>query len=152
MKEPLVSKFLKVTLYIIFVVGILSLVTLPFMLDSYIKILYDTYSVLSGYRTFILGFLTIVGLLGLWIVAELIGMLRTISSDPFIGKNAKALRRMGAVAAVVAMLFFAKCFYYVTILTLICGMVMLLCSAFAFTLADLFRQAVTYKEENDLTI
>jgi len=59
---------------------------------------------------------------------------------------------MGIAGLIAALLFFAKCFYYITPLTLACGFLLLICSMGAFTLSDLFRRAVAYKEENELTI
>ena len=152
MKQSLASRALKIMLYVVFVVGVVGTGTLPWMLDRYMGYFYDAYSLQPGYRTFILGFMMVVAALGLWVIVELIRMMRSLSSDPFIMRNASALRRIGAVALAIALLFFLKCCYYVTFLTLAGGFLLLLCSLVAFTLGNLFRQAVVYKQENDLTI
>ena len=152
MKETFVSKLLRATLYILFAAGTLVIATLPIKLDYYMIVFYDAYSIQPDYRSFILGFLIVVGVLGLCIIAELVFMLRTVPTDPFVLRNVKALRRMGIIALVTAAVFFAKCCLYITILTLIGGFLLLICGMFAFTLASLFRQAVAFKEENNLTI
>lgn len=152
MNTPISSKILKALLYIIFIAGTMAVLTLPWMLEQYTGAFYDAYYLEPGYKIFITAFMMIVGSLGLWIVGELIVMLRTISSGPFIERNYKALKRMGVASMLTAFLFFAKCLQYVTILTLVCGVLLLVCGLVAFTLCDLFRQAVRYKEENDLTI
>lgn len=152
MKESLASKILKSILYIIFAAGVLATVTIPFMIDTYMRVLYDSYSVREGYRIFIIIFLMIVGTLGLFIIFQLIVMLRTISRDPFIKENVRYLNRIGTVAFITAALFFLKCLLYITILTLGFGICLVICGLFAFTLASLFNSAVKYKEENDLTI
>lgn len=152
MREEFVAKALRVILYVLLAGGVLVTVTLPWMIDYYMIVFYDAYSILPDYRSFIVIFLMLAGVLGLWIIFDLILMLRTIKTGPFVPRNAKALRRIGVVSTIAAMLFFAKCFVYVTILTLLGGMLLLICGMAAFTLASLFRQAIAYKEENDLTI
>lgn len=152
MKEPLVSRALKISLYIIFVLGVLGTLTLPLMLEFYTGLFYDAYYLEPGYRTFILIFLFIAAIMGLWIVLEMIWMLRSIPQDPFVVRNVRSLNRIGVILLVLAVLFFAKCMVYVTFLTMGCGLLFIICGLFAFTLANLFRQAVAFKEENDLTI
>ena len=152
MKEPSVSKILRVTLYFVFVAGIIGTITLPFMLETYTLVLYDAYYLQPGYRLFILTFLMVVAVLGLWVVWELIRIMQTVTHDPFVSKNVGSLRRIGFLVMTVSALFFLKCLYYVTFLTIACGFLFIVCGLFAFTLCSLFRQAVAFKEENDLTI
>jgi len=142
----------KIFLYIIFVLGVLGTLTLPFMLEFYTGYFYDAYYLEPGYRTFILTFMIVVAIPGLWIVLEMIWMLRSIPQDPFVMRNVRALNRIGVILLALAVLFFAKCFIYVTFLTMGCGFLFIVCGLFAFTLANLFRQAVAFKDENDLTI
>ena len=152
MNEPLVSRILRYALYAVFALGVLTTVTLPFLLDTYFGILYDAYSVEPGYRTFITVFLMAVGSAGLWVVLELIQMLRSIPLGPFVPRNVKALNRLGVIFLILAAVFCGKCFLYVTFLTMVGGALFLLGGLFAFTLASLFGQAVAFREENDLTI
>ena len=151
-KESAASKILRVILYITFVAGIVMTATMPFMIDTYMRILYDAYILHEGYRTFITVFLMLVGTLGLFIVLELIIMLRTMLKNPFVKRNVKSLNIIGITAFITAGLFFVKCFLYVTFLTLAFGICLVILGLFAFTLANLFKKAVEYKEENDLTI
>lgn len=152
MRETVASRVLKIMLYAVFVAGVGGTLTLPWMLDRYMVFFYDAYSLEPGYRTFILVFLMVVAALGLWVIAELILMMRSISRDPFVPRNVFAFRRIGGAALAIALLFFLKCCYYVTFLTLAGGLLLVLCSLVAFTLGGLFRQAVVFKQENDLTI
>ena len=89
LKESAASKMLRIILYVIFAAGILITVTMPFMIDAYMRILYDAYIIHEGYKTFITIFLMIVGALGLFIIFELIVMLRTILKDPFVKRNVR---------------------------------------------------------------
>jgi len=152
MKEPLVSRILLYTLYVGFALAVVVTLTLPLMLDQYFNILYDVYSLRQGYRTFILVFLMAVGFAGCWVILELILMLRSIPRNPFVPRNVRALNRVGVIFLVLAAAFWGKCLWYVTILTMLCGAIFMLGGMFAFTLSSLFRQAVAYREENDLTI
>ncbi len=152
MKEPLVARALRIVLYVVFFVGLFTVVTLPFLLEQYAMLLYDAYYVQEPYRIFLLTFLMTVGALGLFVVGDLILVLHTIPKDPFIRRNVRALRRIGAMVLVISLLFFLKCLSYVTFLTLVCGIAFLICSLVVFTVALLFARAVGYKEENELTI
>jgi len=159
MKEPLVSRILKYALYTVFVVGILITITLPYMLDTYSYIFNDTLSkpygalsVPSGYRGFILVFLRVVAVPGLWIVLEMIGMLRSIPKDPFVKRNVQALNRIGIIFLLLSTAFFFKCLWYITFLTLVCALFFIGSGLFAFTLATLIRQSIVFREENELTI
>jgi len=89
---------------------------------------------------------------GLWIVWEMILMLRSIPKDPFVMRNVSALNRIGIIMLGISALFFAKLLFYITFLTMVSGILLLIFGVFAFTLSSLFKQAVIYKEENDLTI
>ena len=151
-KESTASKTLRIILYIIFVLGTAVTLTMPFMIKTYMRILYDAYEVREGYKIFITIFLMVIGILGIFIIYELIIMLRTMTKDPFIKRNVKSLNIIGATAFITAILFFIKCFFYVTIMTLLGGICLIILGLFAFTLANLFKKAVEYKEENDLTI
>ena len=152
MREPLVSRILKYALYAAFALGVAGMVTLPFMLDTYHRIFTDAYFSDPGYRTFILIFLMTVSVPALWIVLETILMLRSIPKGPFVTRNVRALSRIGVISLVLAAIFFCKCFVYLTFLTFVCGFLLIGFGLFAFTLAALIRQAVIFREENDLTI
>jgi len=79
-------------------------------------------------------------------------MMRSIPLGPFIMRNVRALKRIGLIMFIISAMFIAKLFLYFTFLTMACGILFLILAFFALTLANLFRQAVLYKEENDLTI
>jgi len=152
LKESAASKILRAILYVIFAEGIVLTVTMPFMIDRYLRVLYDAYAVDTGYKTFITVFLMVVGILGIFIIWQLIVIMRTLTKNPFVRRNVKSLNIIGITAFITAALFFVKCFVYVTIMTLLGGVCLIILGLFAFTLANLFDKAVEYKEENDLTI
>ena len=151
MKESLHSCILRYALYAAFVIGVIMTATLPLMLDTYARII-GSGALAQGYRAFILPFLMIVAVPCLWIVLEMIGMMRTIPEDPFIMRNVRALNRIGFIFFLLAAAFFVKCLFFLSFLTLVCTFFFIGSGLFSFTLAALFRQSVVYREENDLTI
>ena len=152
MKSPRASRLLRLALYIIFALGVLGTATLPFMLEAYALYFFDAYYPEPGYRGFIIPFLMIAAAQGLWVVMEMILMLRSVPRDPFIKRNVRALSRIGLVLMLLAATFGAKCLFYPTFLTMASAVLFAVCGLFAFTLAELFGRAVAFKEENDLTI
>ncbi|MDR0841234.1 MAG: DUF2975 domain-containing protein [Christensenellaceae bacterium] len=99
-----------------------------------------------------MAFFTAMGLLALWILLELIGILRTVDTDPFVPRNVLALFRIGCAAEAAGLAFFASCFIHPTFMMAVSALVMALCGLFALVLCQVFRRAVEYKQENDLTI
>lgn len=97
-------------------------------------------------------FLTLAGALALWILGELALVVKTVRVDPFTEKNASAFVRMGIAAESAGALFTAKCFTCFTPMTAVCALVMVLSGLFALVLASVFKRAVEFKRENDLTI
>jgi hypothetical protein len=154
MKEPMVSRILKFSLYVALAADAAAVATLPILMDAYMAAFEDGYKLLPEYRAFITVFLLSMGALAFWILLEMIMMLRSIGKPegPFVRRNVSALNRVGIGAFALTALFLFKCFCYNTFLTMAAVVLFVLCGLFAFTLANLFRQAVVYKEENDLTI
>ena len=109
----------------------------------------------------VMTFLTAMGAMALWILAELIGVLRSVDTEPvlrsvdtepFVERNVRAFFRMGLAAELAGVAFFIKSGFLFTFMTAVCGLVMVLSGLFALVLAQVFRRAVEYKQENDLTI
>ncbi len=98
------------------------------------------------------GFLVLAGMLALWILFELLLVLGTVAGDPFVERNVYAFLRMGIGAEAAGALFLGKCFVFFTPMTAVCALVMLLSGLFALVLAGVFRKAVAFKRENELTI
>lgn len=71
---------------------------------------------------------------------------------PFIMQNARALNRMGLCAIIISIVFFVGSFFLLSVFPIIICVIFLLLAVLAKVFAELFRTAVLYKEENDLTI
>lgn len=97
--------------------------------------------------------LYITGILAVLILDTLRKLFITMEdANPFIRKNVTALRRMAVYAFIVGLAFFAKIFFLNSFMTIIAVFIFFIAGIFCIVLADLFVQAIIYKEENDLTI
>ena len=101
----------------------------------------------AGSTVLFYAMLLVCGGIALWILIELAAVLKTVESDPFVERNAAAFMRMGIAAEAAGLVFFMF-----TIMTAVCALVMILSGLFALTLGMVFRRAVEYKRENELTI
>ena len=106
----------------------------------------------TGSTVLFYAMLLVCGAIALWILTELTAVLKTVDSDPFVERNAAAFMRMGIAAEAAGIVFFVKCFFMFTVMTAVCALVMILSGLFALTLGIVFRKAVEYKRENELTI
>jgi hypothetical protein len=95
----------------------------------------------------------IAGVFALLILLELRRMFRTvISGDPFVKENVSSLKRMGACAFAISICMAARLFFVITPAAMVLVVVFLIAGLFSLVLSLVFDQAVTYKQENDLTI
>ncbi|NLI53973.1 MAG: DUF2975 domain-containing protein [Clostridiales bacterium] len=106
----------------------------------------QAYAAISG----VIATLCILG--GEYIAFTLLCMMRTLDSDPFVEKNVKALRRMGAVALIIALLGAGTLLLHPVPLAVIAAAPVAMCGLFSLVLSRVFAQAVAYKQENDLTV
>ncbi len=106
----------------------------------------EIYAVLSG----VIASLCVAG--GEYIAYTLFCMMCTLEKDPFVQKNADALRRMGVVALVIALLGLSTMLLHPVPLAVIAALPVAMCGLFSLVLSRVFAQAVAYKQENDLTV
>ena len=106
----------------------------------------EYYAVLSG----IISTLCILG--AEYIALTLFCMMNTLDRDPFVQKNVNALRRMGDVALVIALLGLSTMLLHPVPLAVIAAAPVAMCGLFSIVLSRVFAQAVSYKQENDLTV
>lgn len=145
-------RFTQILLYVGLIVIIALTIGLPWILKFYFRWTMDSMNQASWYRQFVLIFLYLLGIGGLWLNIELIRILKTVTMDPFIARNTTSLKRIAIVALTLSALFFVKCFLFFTPFTFLCGAILFTCSLLAFVLTNVFRQALLYKQEIDLTI
>lgn len=144
------SGLVKRILDFVFLGGLGILITLPFVLKWYMNTLFRTSS--ENYY-FLLGFLYLTGIVCLGLVNEIRKIFKTLNRrNPFMMDNVKSLNRIGWSCFVIAVAYILKIFLYNSVLTVIITMVFIIAGLFAVVLAEVFRQAIEVKEENDLTI
>ncbi|WP_110956425.1 DUF2975 domain-containing protein [Anaerosinus massiliensis] len=119
-----------------------------------LKICFDNYSWTVGESYwFLLVFLWITGVLYFGVVYELRKMVvRLIHREPFMSENVDSLKRIAVLALSISAMYVIKIVFYISFLTVIVTMMAVLIGLFALILAEVFRQAIEVKEENDLTI
>ncbi len=72
--------------------------------------------------------------------------------NPFVDKNVNHLRKIAVSCFLIALLYIIKCFFMLTFATIVIATVFVVGCLFCLTLKDLFKQAINYKTENELTI
>ena len=106
----------------------------------------DTRSCLSGA-------LAVLAVLGCeYIAYTLFRMMRSLSLDPFVVSNVRALRNMGFAALAVTALCLGTLFLIPVPLAVMAALPIGMCGLFSLVLASVFEKAVAFKEENDLTV
>lgn len=75
-----------------------------------------------------------------------------LSGNPFTEDNVNHFRKIAVSCFVTAVIYLVKCFLMFTFGTFIVMLVFSVGCLFCLTLKDLFKQAVNYKSENDLTV
>ncbi len=147
-KNPLV-RFTKALLDFMFFSGIIVCITVPVsfrFVGRYYKI-FDRY-----YFPFCVIFIG-AGIFALAILWELRSMFQTVmKGDPFIRENVRSLKRMGISAFIISGLMAARLFFVITPAAMVLIAVFAIAGLFSLVLSQVFDQAVTYKQENDLTI
>jgi len=148
--EKGLSGIFKRLLDIIFLGGIVIVLTLPFLLNWYMDYLHGY---ISEKYWFLLPFLYITGILALFIVNELRSIFKTLNRRyPFQKDNVKSFKRLSICCFAISFFYGVKIFVFNSFLTIILFMVFIIGGFFLLILAEIFRQAVIVKDENDLTI
>ena len=72
--------------------------------------------------------------------------------NPFVDENVNHLRKIALSCFAIALMYIIKCFLMLTFATIVIAAVFIVGCMFCLTLKDLFKQAINYKTENELTI
>ena len=151
-KIHLLNRFVQVCIVIGMLAGIALIVDIyavemPIVTDFFVREGKPAfYAVLSG----IIASLCLLG--GEYIALTLFGMMNTLNSDPFVERNVRALRRMGIVALVIALMGLGTLLLHPVPLAVIAALPVAMCGLFSLVLSRVFAQAVAFKLENDLTV
>ncbi len=148
-KKSITHYAAKILVDIMFFAGIGCIMTVPFlggMITRYFgygqgMILVITYVLLSS------------GICAVYILHNLRRMFKTLlGGDPFIQENVSCFRKMAVSCGLISLIYIIKWFFIRGLATLVLIVAFAIACLFCLTLKDIFKQAVWYKEENDLTI
>ncbi len=149
MENKFLSKFTKFCLDFMFYSGILVTVTVPVtfrFLKEYVP------NIGQHYVAMCIIFM-VCGVLALWIIYYLRKIFATIlKEDCFVEENVTALKRMGIASFLISAVFLLRLFVAITSGALVVILVFFIAGLFSMVLAQVFAQAVYYKQENDFTI
>ena len=97
--------------------------------------------------------LTTSGLAALYFVFQLKMIFKTlIGGNPFVLENVTCLRKMSICCFLIAIVFFLRAFFYFTFEVAAIILIFIVGGLFCLTLKDVFKQSISFKEENDLTV
>lgn len=149
------TKWTKYLLDFMFYAGIAVIVTLPisvkFIGKLYQMKLYSN-AVLDSYAEIVIVYF-VLGVSAEALIWELRKIFKTvINGDCFVMENVESLKKMGNVSFFIAAMSVVRSIVYLTVAMLVVVCVFIIAGLFSKVLAQVFEQAVRYKEENDLTI
>lgn len=150
MKYEKITKFTKIVLDIMFYSGLVVWITIPVWLKLAGK--YYSPSIRDNYVLMLLVFAA-AGICGILIVNQLRRMTGTVlNRDCFVMGNVKSLVVMSRLSLCISVIFIIATIFMPTVTSLIIVLVFFIASLFSAVLSCVFREAIHYKEENDLTI
>lgn len=150
MEQERTNTFTKIILDMMFYCGLIVLATLPFTLKLAGK--YYSRQLSDNFISMLLIF-AVSGVCGLMIIAQLRRMMKTVIEEAcFVSDNVRSLQVMARLSLVIAGAFIIKMFIVPTPATAIIVLVFFIAALFSQVLANVFAEAIRYKEETDLTI
>lgn len=149
-KKSITHYISKITVDILFYLSILCTASTPFVGENIFNFI--GYGVESYKIPFVIT-IFLSGLCCVYILYNLKQLYRSLLvGNPFVDKNVGYLRKMAVACMCVSIIYLLKCFIVFTIATVVIAVVFIIGCLFCLTLKDLFKQAINYKTENELTI
>lgn len=97
--------------------------------------------------------LIVSGIAAVYIMYNLKAIFTTLlGGNPFVWDNVSCFRKMAVASFIIALIYFAKLFYWFTLATALIVIAFAIAGLFCLTIKDVFKQAICYKEENDYTV
>ncbi len=145
-----ISNYIKILLQIIFVFGVLTIAFLPIVVKYYIQFLRLD---LQNFYIPCLILLYASGIPMLVIVQQFIKLFNSLSINmPFVQENSSHLKTASICSGIIALEYIIGIYIFKSIFTFIIVGIFLIAWIGLYILSELFKQAVKFKEENDLTI
>lgn len=148
-KNSLVHYLAKFSVDILFIAGIACCLYVPFSRP----LLVYYFNLPDAMMVPMILVLLISGISCVYILWQLRVMFKTlIGGNPFVMKNVDCFRKMAVACAVISVIYCIKSLFWFTISTFVIIIIFVIGCLFCLTLKDIFKQAVHYKDENDLTV
>ena len=150
MRDKNIVKMTKIILDVMYFSGIAVTIMMPFIL----RLAGKYYAEILAYQ-FIPMLFTVVpaSLFGVMILHRLRCMIKTvIEENCFVWENVRSLELMAIFSFFISFFFIGKMFFVPSTATLVVIIVFFVAALFSQVLSFVFRDAIIYKEENDLTI
>ena len=148
--NPKLVTFTKNVLDIMYCGGFFVLFTLPFSLKLLGK--YYSAKIEENFLVMLVS-LAVCGVFGILIIGRLRCMMQTvIRENCFVYENVDSLQKMAVFSSIIAIVTAVKLFVVPTPATAVVVLVFFIAALFSQVLSYVFEKAVSYKEENDLTI
>jgi len=148
-KKSKVHYITKICVDVLFYLGVLCCVLVPFSSSWLTRYFYFA----EDNVIFMVAILLLSGGASVYILWELKVIFKTLLvGNPFINENVESLRRIALASAFISVIYLIKCVISFTIATVVIIIMFVIASLFCLTIKDLFKQAINYKDENDLTI
>ncbi|HEX2925094.1 MAG TPA: DUF2975 domain-containing protein [Ruminiclostridium sp.] len=133
------------------VLGVIIAGTLPWTLNYYLLLKNTLVSPRIYYSMMVL--LIISSICAFCILVQAKKILHNINAkSPFTFDTANRIKYISYLCLPIAFAYFAGIFFIPSVFVILVGLTFLFLSACIFIIAELFYQAVNYKQENDLTI
>lgn len=148
-RKRILHQFTKIVIDFMFYSGIVVCALVPFAIHKSTE-----YSALMQEIAWqMIAVLMISGTMSVYVLWEIRCIFKTfVNANPFTQKNVSILRRIAVASFVIAATYIYKCVFWFTLATAIIVIIFGIAGLFCLVLADVFEQAVVYKEENDLTV
>ncbi|MCL2841982.1 MAG: DUF2975 domain-containing protein [Oscillospiraceae bacterium] len=148
-KHSFVHYLTKILIDLMFYAGIVTCIVLPFLMPQAL----DFFSYSQEVRWLFTVVLLAAGLCAIYILFQLKAIFKTLLvGDPFVYGNVSCLRKCGTASFLIALIFLVRMVFGVTLGAALVVAIFSLLGLFSFTLKDVFKQAVAFKEENDWTV
>lgn len=148
-KKSIIHYMTKICVDILFYVGIVCCLLVPFSKEMIAKY----FGFIGAATAPIIIVLFLSGVLSVYILWQLKIMFRTLlNGNPFIAANVTCFRKIAAASILIALIYLIKCLFSFTLSTIVIIVIFIIAGLFSLTLKDLFKQAIYYKDENDLTV
>ena len=144
-----ISNYIRICLQLVFIGGTLILITLPVLLNYYLQL----FNLPTDIYPPTLTLLYVSGIPALIIIYQFIKLFESLKdANPFVTKNSNYLKTSSFCSLIIAIEYFISIFIFKSVFTIIIMMIFIIAWIGLYILSELFKQAINYKEENDLTI